>query len=63
VQIQSKFLIGYKAASEFTGLPVRRIRRMVESRQIRVLKPNSQVVMFVPERLTEDLLATEVPKL
>jgi hypothetical protein len=60
---QRKFLIGYSAASEFTGIPGRRLERMVESRRIRAIKPNARVVMFVAEHLMEDLMAMEVAKI
>ena len=63
MHIKDKFLIGYRKASEFTGLPVRRLQRMVEARQIRAIKPNLQTIMFVPERLMEDILAMEVAKI
>jgi hypothetical protein len=58
-----KFIIGYVCASEFTGVPARRLQRMVEARQIRAIKPNSRTIMFVPEHLMEDLMAMEVAKI
>jgi len=61
--MQRKFLIGYRQASEFTDLPERRLERMVESRQIRAIKPNRRTIMFVPEHLMEDLMAMEVAKI
>jgi hypothetical protein len=60
---KSKFIIGYLRAQEFTGIPVRRLQRLVESRQVRVIKPNQKTVMFVPEHLLEDLMGMEVSKL
>jgi hypothetical protein len=63
MQISEKFLVGYKQASEFSGIPARRIYRMVEARKIRAIKPNSRTVMFIPSRLMEDLMGMEVSKI
>ncbi len=60
----SKTLIkGYKKASEKTGLTVWQLIRMVESRKIRVIKPNEKSVMFYLEDLLEDLEDMTVPKI
>jgi hypothetical protein len=58
-----KFLNGYKEAAKFTTLPVRKLQKLVMARQIRAIKPNERTILFVPERLIEDILALEVPKL
>ena len=58
-----KFLHGYKQASEFSEWPKRRLERLVESRQIRAIKPNRRTIVFVAEHLLEDLMSLEVPKL
>jgi hypothetical protein len=67
VNIQSsytpKFLNGYKEAAEFTGLSVRKLQKLMMARQIRAIKPNDRTILFVPERLMEDILALEVQKL
>jgi hypothetical protein len=56
-----RLLIGYAAAAEFTGIPARRLKRMVESRQIRVIKPSKRSVLFDPEHLAKDIMAMEQP--
>ena len=57
------FIIGYLRAAEFTGVHARRLQRMVERRQIRVIKPNKLTVMFDPDHLLEDIRGMEVDKL
>jgi hypothetical protein len=58
-----RFLTGYDKASEFTGIHRRRLERLVESRQIRAIKPNSRTVLFHVGHLMEDLLAMEGAKI
>jgi hypothetical protein len=58
-----KLLIGYRAAHEYTGVPVRRLVRYVAARSIRVIKPNEKSVMFRPEHLEEDLNAMAKEKI
>jgi len=58
-----KLLIGYKQASDYTGIPVRRLQRMVERRTIRVVKESKTRVYFFPDHLSEDLEAMERPKI
>jgi hypothetical protein len=59
----SRFLTGYDAASEFTGIHRRRLERLVESRQIRAVKPNTRTILFHSGHLLEDLLAMEDQKI
>jgi hypothetical protein len=63
MQTLERLIIGYQGAEQFTGVPARRLTRLVEARKIRAIKPNSRTIMFVPSHLTEDLLAMEVEKL
>jgi len=63
MEVSEKFLVGYKQASEFSGIPARRLYRMVEARKIRAIKPNTRTVMFIPSRLMEDVMGMEVGKL
>jgi hypothetical protein len=65
-QIQApavRFLTGYDKASEFTGIHRRRLERLVESRQIRAIKPNTRTILFHVGHLLEDLLAMEEAKI
>jgi hypothetical protein len=61
--MHEKLIIGYKAASDLTGIPVKRLIRMVERRSIRVIKPNVATVAFYPSDLLSDIRAFEVPKI
>jgi hypothetical protein len=56
-----RYLVGYAEASEFTGIPIRRLERMVERRSIRVIKEGKRSVYFLPDHLTEDLAKLEQP--
>jgi hypothetical protein len=58
-QLTPRYLNGYTAASQFTGIHARRLRRLVESRQIRAIKPNTRAILFHVGHLEEDLLAME----
>jgi hypothetical protein len=62
-QSPPRFLTGYSEASEFTGIQSRRLRRLVESRQIRAIKPNTRTILFHVIHLIEDLLAMEEAKI
>jgi hypothetical protein len=59
-QLAPRYLNGYVAASQFTGIQV---RRLVESRQIRAIKPNTRTILFHVGHLEEDLLAMEEAKI
>jgi excisionase family DNA binding protein len=56
-----KFLIGYAEAAEYTGIPIRRLERMVERREIRVIKAGKRSVYFHPEHLIADIMKLEQP--
>jgi hypothetical protein len=62
-QLTPRYLNGYVAASQFTGIQSRRLRRLVESRQIRAIKPNTRTILFHVGHLEEDLLAMEEAKI
>jgi excisionase family DNA binding protein len=59
----SRFITGYDAASEFTGIHRRRLERWVESRRIRAVKPNDRTILFHTDHLLEDILEMEAPKI
>jgi hypothetical protein len=56
---QKRFLSGYDAAAEFTGLHRRRLEKLVAARQIRAIKPNLRTILFHVGHLEEDLIAME----
>ena len=61
--IKDKLLKGYQEASDATGIPVRRLKRMVARRSVRVIKETDKTVMFLIDHLVEDLAAMETSKL
>jgi hypothetical protein len=61
--IKDKLLKGYQEASDATGIPVRRLQRMVARRSVRVIKETDKTVMFLTDHLIEDLTAMETSKL
>jgi hypothetical protein len=61
--IKDKLLKGYQEASDATGIPVRRLKRMVARRSLRVIKETDKTVLFFIDHLEEDLTAMETQKL
>ncbi len=60
---KKQLLLSYQEASEATGIPVRRLRRLVEQRKIRVIKTHENTAMFYLEHLQEDIEDMEVAKI
>ena len=58
-----KLIIGYTAASEFTGIGRRQLQKMVQRRSIRAIRLYGRSVAFSPSKLAEDLQALETKKL
>ena len=59
----NRVLKSYKEAEEYTGIPERRLQRMVARRSIRVIKETRGTVYFIAEHLMKDLEDLELPKL
>ena len=57
-----RVLKSYKEAEEYTGIPEKRLRRMVARRSIRVIKETRGTVYFIAEHLMKDLEDLELPK-
>ena len=51
------FIVGYRQASQLTGIPEKRLRRMAWNRLIRVIRPNPCAVLFDEDELWEDIKA------
>jgi hypothetical protein len=58
----TKLIYGCKAASELTGIPVRRFQRLITSRKIRFVHLANKTYAFVPDHLERDLAELEQPK-
>jgi hypothetical protein len=58
-----KLILGYKAASELTGLPLRYVQGMAERRKIRVVRLWKRRVAFYPSELLADIRAMQTNKI
>ena len=63
LQRYEKLVIGYKAASELTGIPKRQLQLMVAHRAIRVIRLSGRCVAFFPSQLFEDIEDLVVEKI